>query len=114
MQRPKAPLDLPVAASVGMFASADGWPVLVLSAGVPASQLQPEDALKKPNLSASAIVRVSDVSGSRLPMYFERRLDAPLDLARYEAVRDDRTAFVAMTDMLPLLPGEYRLADGFP
>jgi VWFA-related protein len=107
MQHPKAPVDLPVAASIGVFASADGWPVLVLSAGVPASQLQPEDARQKPNLSASAIVRVSDVGGSRLPMYFERRLDAPLDLARYEAVRDDRTAFVAMTDMLPLLPGEY-------
>jgi VWFA-related protein len=107
MQRAEAPLDLPVAASVGQFASADGWPVLVLSAGIPASQLQPEDARKKPYLSATAIVRVADVAGARLPLYFERRLDAPLDLARYEAVRTDRTAFVGMADMVPLLPGEY-------
>jgi len=107
MQRSEAPLELPVAASVGQFASAEGWPVLVLSAGVPASQLQPENAAKKPNLSATAIVRVADVAGSRLPLYFERRLDAPLDLARYEEVRADRTAFLAMNDMVPLLPGEY-------
>ncbi len=89
-----------------MFASDEGFPVLVLSAGVPAGQLQPADA-RTPNLAATAILRVSDATHSRLPMYFERRLDAPLDVARWTEARGDRTAFVAMTDMLPLLPGEY-------
>ena len=74
-----------MAASVGQFASDEGLPVLVLSAGVPASQLQPENAAKKPNLSATAIVRVADVAGSRLPLYFERRLDAPLDAGALRA-----------------------------
>lgn len=106
MQRVEVPVDLPVAASVGMFSSDEGFPVLVLSAGVPASQLQPADA-KTPNLSATAILRVSDATHERLPLYFERRLEAPLDLARWTQARGDRTAFVAMTDMLPLLPGEY-------
>ena len=41
-----------------MFASDEGFPVLVLSAGVPACQLQPANAAKTPNLSATAIVRV--------------------------------------------------------
>lgn len=106
MQRVDVPVDLPVAASVGMFSSDEGFPVLVLSAGVPASQLQPADA-KAPALSATAILRVSDASHERLPLYFERRLDAPLDVARWNQARSDRTAFVSMTDMLPLLPGEY-------
>ncbi len=66
-----------------MFASDEGFPVLVLSAGVPASQLQPADA-RTPNLAATAILRVSDATHSRLPLYFERRLDAPLDVARYD------------------------------
>ena len=106
MQRDDVPVDLPVAASVGMFASDEGFPVLVLSAGVPAGQLQPADA-KTPHLAATAILRVSDASHSRLPLYFERRLDAPLDVARWAEARADRTAFVTTTDLLPLLPGEY-------
>ena len=106
MQRADVPVDLPVAASVGMFATDEGFPVLVLSAGVPAGQLQPADA-KTPHLSATAILRVSDATHSRLPLYFERRLDAPLDVARWTEARGDRTAFVALTDMVPLLPGDY-------
>ena len=106
MQRVALPVDLPVAASVGMFASDEGFPVLVLSAGVPAGQLQPADA-RTPNLTATAMLRVSDATHSRLPMYFERRLEAPLDVTRWTEARGDPTAFVSMTDMLPLLPGEY-------
>ena len=106
MQREDVPVDLPVAASVGVFASDEGWPVLVVSAGVSARQLQPEEA-KKPNLAATAILRVSDVTRQRAPMYFERRLDAPLDVQRWNEVRGDRTAFIAMSDLLPLVPGEY-------
>ncbi len=45
---------------------------------------------------------------TRLPMYFERRLDAAARrAAELDRAKGDRTAFVAMTDMLPLLPGEY-------
>ncbi|MBK5298300.1 MAG: VWA domain-containing protein [Vicinamibacteria bacterium] len=106
MQRAEVPVDLPVAASVGMFASDEGFPVLVLSAGVPASQLQPSD-LKAPQLVATAILRVTDATNGRLPLYFERRLEAPLDVARWGQVRGDRTAFLSMSDLLPLLPGEY-------
>jgi hypothetical protein len=40
-------------------------------------------------------------------MYFERRIDAPLDQAGLSKVKTDRTAFLAMTDLLPLLPGDY-------
>ena len=106
MQRVDVPLDLPVAASVGMFASDEGFPVLVLSAGVPAGQLQPADT-RSPVLAATAILRVSDATHSRLPLYFERRLETPLDVPNWTLARGDRTAFVAMSDVLPLLPGEY-------
>jgi hypothetical protein len=40
-------------------------------------------------------------------MYFERRLEAPLDAAALQRARTDRTAFLKMTDVLPLLPGDY-------
>ena len=90
-----------------MFASNEGFPVLVLSAGVPAGELQPADA-GTPTLSATAILRVADATHSRLPLYFERRLETPPDdVARWTEARGDRTAFLAMTDLLPLLPGEY-------
>jgi hypothetical protein len=106
MQRVAVPNDLPVAASVGMFASDEGFPVLVLSAGVPAGQLQPADA-RTPNLAATAILRVSDATHSRCRCISSagsrRRSTSP----RWTEARGDRTAFVAMTDMLPLLPGEY-------
>jgi hypothetical protein len=105
-QRDDLPVDLPVAASVGMFADADGWPVLVLSAGVPVSELEPEDA-RRPNLAASAILRISDVDRSRLPLSYERKLEVPLDREDWSRARGDRTAFVAMSDMVTLLPGEY-------
>ena len=107
MQTAEAPNDLPVAASVGMFADAEGWPVLVLSAGVPAGRLQPENASSKPHLSATAILRVADTARSRLPIYFERKLEAPLDPGAWSKAKSDRTAFVSMSDMISLLPGEY-------
>jgi VWFA-related protein len=106
MQREEVPVDLPVAASVSMFASHEGFPVLVLSAGVPAGQLQPDDA-KTPELAATAILRVSDASHERLPLYFERKLDAAIEPDQWNQTRVDRTAFLAMSDLLPLLPGEY-------
>jgi hypothetical protein len=58
-------------------------------------------------LATTAIVRVADADRTRLPMYFERRLDTPLDQAGLDRVQADRTAFLAMTDLLPLLPGDY-------
>ena len=107
MQMPSAPVDLPMAATVGHFASDEGFPVLVLSAGVPASALTPQKDKGGFQLATTAIVRVADADRTRLPMYFERRIDAPLDQAGLSKVKDDRTAFLAMTDLLPLLPGEY-------
>jgi VWFA-related protein len=107
MQMATAPVDLPMAATVGHFASDDGFPVLVLSAGVPASALTPQKDKGGYQLATSAIVRVADADRSRLPMYFERRLDTPLDQAGLDRTKVDRTAFVAMTDLLPLLPGTY-------
>ena len=107
MQMPKAPVDLAMAASVSYFASDEGFPVLVLSAGVPASALEPHREKGGYQLAATAIVRVVDAAHSRLPMYFERRLDAALDAAGLDRAKGDRTAFVAMTDLLPLLPGDY-------
>jgi hypothetical protein len=107
MQLPRAPVDLPMAATVGLFASDEGFPVLVLSAGVPASALEPRKDKSGYELAATAIVRVADADRQRLPMYFERRLDAPLEAGALERVRADRTAFIAMTDLLPLLPGDY-------
>ncbi len=107
MQMPKAPVELAMAASVSYFASDEGFPVLILSAGVPASALEPQRAKSGYELAATAIVRVVDAAHTRLPMYFERRLDAALDAAALDRVKADRTAFVAMTDVLPLLPGDY-------
>lgn len=107
MQMSKAPVDLPMAASVSYFASDDGFPVLVLSAGVPASALEPLREKGGYQLASTAIVRVVDAAHTRLPMYFERRLEAALDTAGLSRARSDRTAFVAMTDLLPLLPGDY-------
>lgn len=107
MQMARAPVDLPMAATVGLFASDEGFPVLVLSAGVPASALEPRKEKGAYELAATAIVRVADADRQRLPMYFERRLDAPLESEALDRVRADRTAFIAMTDLLPLLPGDY-------
>ncbi len=107
MQMPRAPVDLAMAASVSYFASDEGFPVLVLSAGVPASALEPHREKTGYQLAATAMVRVVDAARSRLPMYFERRLGASLDAAGLERAKSDRTAFVAMTDLLPLLPGDY-------
>ena len=95
MQLPGAPTDLPVAASVAFFASEQGFPVLVLSAGVPASALDAEKPKDKPLLSATAIVRVADVGRTRLPMYFERRLEAPLAPGFFSCLKSDKTAFLA-------------------
>ena len=107
MQMATAPVDLPMAATVGHFASDEGLPVLVLSAGVPASALSPLTDKGGLQLATTAIVRVADADRTRLPMYFERRIDAPLDQAGLSRVKADRTAFLAMTDLLPLLPGDY-------
>jgi len=100
------PNDLPVAASVGMFADAEGWPVLLLSAGVPTMHLNPGDA-RKPGLSATALLRVATSDRSRLPYSFERKLEIPLDREAWERARSNRTSFVATSEMITLLPGEY-------
>jgi VWFA-related protein len=107
MQLPQPPNELPVAASAAFFADARGFPVFVLSAGVPASALEPDKPGHKPLLSAMAIVRIADAEHTRLPMYFERRLEAPLGPGALARVKADPTAFLAMTDLLSLLPGEY-------
>ncbi len=107
MQMDQPPADLPTAASVHYFASDEGFPVLILSAGVPAAALDARKEKTGYQLSATAIVRVADVGRTRLPMYFERRLDAPVETAAIDRVKRDRTAFVSMSDLLPLLPGDY-------
>jgi VWFA-related protein len=109
MQADVAPHDLPAAASVSFFASPEGWPVLIIGAGVPASQLNPQkgEDSSLPSVSVKAMVRVSDKTHERLPMYFERTLSAELAQEQWQQLRDDPTAFLSMSDMLPLLPGEY-------
>lgn len=107
MQSEHPPDDLPASASVAFFASPEGWPVLVLGAGVPASQVTPAKGSTERSLSVKAMVRISDKHGTRLPMYFERTLSAELTPEQWEQVRQDRSAFISMSDMLPLLPGEY-------
>ena len=107
MQMTAPPADLPMATSLHYFGSDEGFPVLVLSAGVPASALEPRRDKGTYQLGATAMVRVADAGRTRLPMYFERRLEAPLDAGDLERVKRDRTAFVSMTDLLPLLPGDY-------
>jgi VWFA-related protein len=108
MQLPQAPFDLPMAATVSHFASDEGLPVLVLSAGVPASALEPQREKGQYELAATAIIRIADSGGTRLPMYFERRLHTPLDASGLARANADRTAFLSMTDMLSLLPGDYQ------
>lgn len=107
MQVARPPADLPIATSVNHFSSDEGFPVLVLSAGVPVSALEPQREKDAVQLSATAIVRVADAARTRLPMYFERKLEAPLQQGDLARAQRDRTAFVSMTDLLPLLPGEY-------
>ena len=107
MQMSSPPHDLPMAASVHHFASDEGLPVLVLTAGVPASALEPQREKGAFELATTAIVRLADAGRTRLPMYFERRLAAPVDAADLERLQRDRTAFLSMTDLLPLLPGDY-------
>jgi len=96
-----------VAASVNFFAGAAGAPVFVLSAGVPAAQLEPSGGSRETSLSATAMVRVADGDHARLPMYFERTLEAPIPPGEWSRVRTDRTAFVSMSDLVALAPGEY-------
>lgn len=105
-QRDELPNDLPVAASVGMFADADGFPVLVLSAGVPTMHLEPGDP-RKPALAATALLRIATADRSRLPLTFERKLEIPLDRDAWQQARGNRTSFVATSEMITLLPGEY-------
>ena len=104
MHAPRARIDLPVAASVGTFASAEGWPVLVLSAGgrPPSSNRKTPLRNRTCRRSPSSARRRRGLARAHA---FERRLDAPLDLARYERGTSDRRD-PAMTDMVPLLPGE--------
>ena len=107
MQDEEPPDDLPASASVAFFASREGWPVLVLGTGVPASQLTPKDEDDKPTMSVRAMVRIADRQGQRMPMYFERTLSAELTPEEWDRVRRDRSKFLSMSDLLPLLPGEY-------
>lgn len=107
MQLDQPPIDLPTAASVHYFASDEGFPVLILSAGVPASALDAKKEKDGYQLSATAIVRIADTGRTRLPMYFERKLEAPVEAGSMDRVKRDRTAFLSMSDMLPLLPGDY-------
>jgi VWFA-related protein len=107
MQGAAPPSDLPVAASIAYFATRDGLPVFVLSAGVPASQLEAEQVKGSRRLAATAMVRVADADHARVPMYFERQLEAPLPDADWLRAQKDRTAFVAMSDSVALVPGDY-------
>src|SRR5215208_5825547 len=52
------PKDLPVAATASVFASGDGSPALVLSAGVRVSALKPTHEKDAPRLDATALVRI--------------------------------------------------------
>jgi VWFA-related protein len=107
MQEAQPPDDLPASASVGFFASPEGWPVLVIGAGVPASQLTTSGEDESQEMTVKAMVKVTDRTHGRLPMYFERTLSANPTSEQWQQARQDPTAFLSMSDMLPLLPGEY-------
>jgi VWFA-related protein len=100
------PRELGVATTLGVFAGDDGLPVLVLSAGAPASALA--DLERREPIEATALVRITDASGTRLPIYFERRLTAPLDDDLRRRVSGDRSLFLSMSDMMPVAPGAYQ------
>jgi VWFA-related protein len=100
------PRELGVATSLGVFADGDGSPMLVLSAGAPASALA--DPTRRDPIEATALVRIADASGTRLPIYFERKLTASLDDDLHRRVSGDRSLFLSMSDMMPVAPGPYQ------
>jgi VWFA-related protein len=100
------PRELGVATTLGVFAGGDGSPVLVLSTGAPALALA--DPKRRDAIEATALVRIADASGTRLPIYFERKLTAPLDDDLRRRVAGDRSLFLSMSDMMPVAPGPYQ------
>jgi VWFA-related protein len=101
------PRDFGVATTVGIFAGADGSPFLVLSAGTPASTLVSSDTERRDELAATALVRIADVGGTQLPIYFERKLLARPDGELLGRAARDTSLFLSMSDMMPVAPGRY-------
>jgi VWFA-related protein len=102
------PKDLPVAATASVFASGDGSPALVLSAGVRVNALKPKREKDSPRLDATALVRIASEDESKLPIYFERRLASTAARADWDALQQDQRAFVSLSDVITLSPGTHR------
>lgn len=101
------PTDLPVAASTQVFASSDGMPAFVLSAGVRAGALKQKSEKDAPRIDATALVRIVSEDQSRLPVYFERRLSSVGERKSWGQVQQDQTAVVSMSDIVTLPPGRH-------
>jgi VWFA-related protein len=101
------PTDLPVIASANTFAGRGSGPVLILSGGVPAGDLKPEDERTAPRFEATALVRIASDDPAVSPIHYERRLLTSLNRTEWRQLRGDRTAVLAMADIVPLRPGRY-------
>jgi VWFA-related protein len=101
------PTDLPVVGSAAAFAGPGSGPVLILSGGVPARALKPDGDTATPQFEATALVRISGEDSSQAPVHYERRLLTAVSRAEWETLRHDRTAVLAMADIIPLRPGRY-------
>jgi VWFA-related protein len=101
------PTDLPVVASAATFAGRGSGPVLILSGGVPARDLKPYDERSNPRFEATALVRIASDDPAAAPIHYERRLLTSLNRAEWRRLRGDRTAVLAMADVVPLRPGRY-------
>jgi VWFA-related protein len=101
------PRDLGVLGATNVFADEQRRPVLILSAGVRAGDLQPREESGESALSATALVRIAPASGDGTPIYYERRIVSRAARRAWERARDDQTAIVSVSDLVRLEPGAY-------
>jgi len=100
------PRDLGVIGSANVFAD-EQKPVLILSAGVRAGDLQPRQESDDAALATTALVRIAPEDGSRTPIYYERRVTSRAAQKSWGKVRNDQTAVVSIADLVRLDPGAY-------
>jgi hypothetical protein len=101
------PRDLGVIGSANVFADEQRRPVLILSAGVRAGDLQPRKESDDAALATTALVRIAPQDGTRTPIYYERRVTSRAAQKAWARVRDDQTAVVSIADLVRLDPGAY-------
>jgi VWFA-related protein len=101
------PRDLGVIGSANVFADEQRRPVLILSAGVRAGDLEPRQEVDDAALATTALVRIATEDGSRTPIYYERRVTSRAAKKSWGHVRSDQTAVVSIADLVRLDPGAY-------